>query len=218
MGRIKDSNAFGFSGRIGNVVSCYRHGGYYLRTLPDKVRQPDTDRQLAQRMRFALVQQFLQPVKAFIRTGFAAEAQRRSAYSAAMSVNLMQAIAGEWPDLYIDPAKVLLSRGTLPGADGLTLTPHNHRAVFAWNNTTPGTNPADRATLILVAPALRQSAMARNAALRRHGQAILDIPAGWEGTQVSGYLTFTDQRLIAHPDKPAWISCSGFAGIITAGE
>ena len=49
-----------FSGRIGNTVLCCRYGKYDLRALPDKVNHPKTEKQMEQRMRFALIQQFLQ--------------------------------------------------------------------------------------------------------------------------------------------------------------
>jgi hypothetical protein len=73
----------GFSGQIGNVVSCFRYGKYYLRTLPVKVNHPNTEKWLTQRMRFTLTQQFLKLICKFIHLGFGAYAEGKSTYNAA---------------------------------------------------------------------------------------------------------------------------------------
>jgi len=145
MARIKNSILIGMSGRIGNVVSCCRHGKYYLRTLPVEVHQPDSEKQLTHRMRFALIQQFLKPIRKFIHLGFGAYAEGRSALKAAMSYNLKHALSGSYPNLVIDYAKARVSHGNLPaaseagmlqcGPDSLLVTWKNTEGVIGAKDT-----------------------------------------------------------------------------------
>ncbi len=194
------------------MVSCFRYGKYYLRTRPEKVNHPDTPAQLAQRMRFGLVQAFLKPVKPFIRAGFAAEAAGRSAYSAAMSYNLLHAVEGEYPDLRLNPAKALVSRGTLPGAEGVTFTTENHRALCAWEERRPAKYQHNHAALLVVAPEHGEAVWEFHAAERSDGQASLDLPPAWQATELLAYLTFFDARWLSRPVNSGDVAESCLAG------
>jgi hypothetical protein len=208
MGRIKDNSLLPFSGRIGNVVSCYRYGRYYLRTLPEKVNQPDTEKQLAQRMRFNLVQSFLKPIKPFIRAGFAAGAIGRSAYNAAMSQNLLHAVVGEYPDLRIDFSKALVSKGTLPAAAAAMMAVDAAQVTFSWESEAEDTSGMHFANAVLIAPELHDARWQMYTARRKDGRLTMPVPAGWHSRQLAGYLTFFDEQLLSRPPHPAYISNS----------
>lgn len=96
---------------------------------PEKVNQPNAPAQHSQPMRIRLVMKFLAPFNGCLKIGFAAYASDRSACSAAMSYNLRQAIAGECPDLAVDPKKALLNRGKLPLTQGVALA-FAHQKLF----------------------------------------------------------------------------------------
>ena len=51
----------GFSGKLGNVVGFYRKGQFFIRQAPARSSKPPTEKQLAQRARFAEVMRVLKP-------------------------------------------------------------------------------------------------------------------------------------------------------------
>jgi hypothetical protein len=54
MGTIKKGILGGFSGKVGTVVGASWRGISYMRSLPQKVRNPRTQGQRSQRNKFAL--------------------------------------------------------------------------------------------------------------------------------------------------------------------
>lgn len=218
MARIKESIFGGVSGKIGNVVSCCRYGKYYLRTLPAKVKQPNTQKQMAQRMRFALVQELLQTISQHVRVGFGAYAQGRSAYNAAMSANLKDAVTGDYPDLHIGFSKVQVSKGTLAVAENVTMQLTNNESLtIAWQSSseTKRGNPADKVMVLLLAttPFSFNSSIANES--RMAGQVTIALPPTWKNTSVHGYLSFITGNVITGNMLPQHISDSVYCGEIT---
>jgi len=217
MARFEKGVLGGFSGRIGNVVSCLRHGKYYLRTLPVKVNHPDTEKQLAQRMRFSLVQQFLKPISKFIHLGYGAYADGRSAYNAAMSYNLEHALQGNYPSLSIDFAKARVSQGNLPGALNamMQVTGTNGIAVV-WENIAGanGAKDTDLAVVLLFDPTTKYVASFMSAGKRTDGQANIILPETPANKKIYGYLCFINEAVLAGKLKPENISNSCFCGVV----
>ncbi len=211
-----DLNPFsGFSGKVGNVVSCYRHGKYYLRTLPVKVNQPDTDKQLAQRMRFRLVQSFLQSVKVFIKIGFGGYAIGKSALNAAMSFNLQNAVEGEYPDLFLNFSKAFVSRGLLSGATDILMTGTTDKIRVQWNPVQQEENKNKiMAGIVLFLPDENEVFWRFNK--DRHSEGVMEISVmpGWLNTTIIGYLFFFDERIYGETVKKEYISDSCYAGKI----
>lgn len=59
----KSTNVFKIRGRVGNVVFCERDGKVYVRTLPLKVKDPQTEKQMAVRNRFRTAVAFYQQLR-----------------------------------------------------------------------------------------------------------------------------------------------------------
>ncbi|MBE0637418.1 MAG: hypothetical protein IH598_02755 [Bacteroidales bacterium] len=213
MGKVSAQMLNGFSGRLGNVVGCLRYGKYYLRTLPEKVNQPNTPKQMAQRMRFRLVQEHLAPYREFLRIGFGGFATGRSAYSAALSHNLRQAITGDYPNLSVDPAKVLLSHGSLPDAQLASLVAEESSLLFLWQPADEN-NPGDRVITIAFCKAFMQAVWKFSQTKREDGEPRVELPAGWRNNDVSGYIGFYNDRILGAGIKPEWISDSSYAGTV----
>jgi hypothetical protein len=121
MGRIKKGILGGFSGKVGTVVGANWKSISYMRSLPQKVKNPRTLPQLKQRSKFTLVVNLLRPMLPLLRVGWKQYAHgRQSAFNAATSYTLANAIIGEYPDYKIDPKKVMISRGTLTSPNNAT--------------------------------------------------------------------------------------------------
>jgi hypothetical protein len=155
MGTIKKGILGGFSGKVGTVIGASWKGIAYMRSLPQKVRNPRTEPQMMQRTKFAITLNFLKPMNGLLRTGWKLYAHRQSPINAAMSYTIANAITGTYPDYAVDASKVYISRGSLSPAANATATAAAGRTViFAWDDNS-GSNVAkqnDKALLAVVNP------------------------------------------------------------------
>ena len=98
---------------------------YYfcMRAKATSVSNPRTDGQVNQRTKFALVLAILKPITGFLRVGYKKYAIKQTAFNAAMSYILNNAVTGSSSaDYSVDLAKVLVSRGNLTGAANAKVT------------------------------------------------------------------------------------------------
>lgn len=204
----------GGSGKIGNLVSCYRYGKYYLRTLPAKVKQPNTPKQLAARQKFKLAQAFASTIKEFAQFGFAAYAQQRTAYSAAISFLLNNAFSGEYPDIELDYNKVRVTIGTRPTAKEVEMNFSNKILQINWLDTYEirQTYAHDAVVILLVDPSRRWHSSYFGKAVRNDASLELcpQIPDSCSNIHV--YLSFYGQNILNGKINEKDISHSIYCG------
>ncbi|WP_439185261.1 DUF6266 family protein [Carboxylicivirga taeanensis] len=147
MARCNNINE-GSSGRIGNVVTYQMYGKSYMRSLPGQYKDKKSERQLAQRQKMQLVNEFLAPYKDVLRITFQKEAIGRSAYMAAKSYNMLHAVGGEYPEQHIDYAKALVSAGAVSLSAEASVVRTEEGLLFRWTNDGQG-SPFD--TLFVIA-------------------------------------------------------------------
>ena len=195
MGTIKKGILGGFSGKVGTVVGASWRGIAYMRSLPQKVRNPRTDLQRSQRTKFALALNFLKPMNALLRTGWKLYAHRQSPINAAMSYTLANAISGTYPDYEIDPSKVLISRGTLTPAANGSATVASGNIVFSWDDNSGSSNAkqTDRALFAVVNPAKTEAVFDAAGAERTAGTQTIALPNDWAGATVEVYMGFVSE-------------------------
>lgn len=133
MARYNNINE-GSSGRVGNVVTYQMYGKSYMRSLPGQYRDKKSLKQLAQRQKMQLVNDFLGPLKNVLRITFKSQAVGRSAYSAAKSYNLLNGIGGAYPEQYIDFTKALVSTGSVPLPKEAGVARTTEGLLFQWEN------------------------------------------------------------------------------------
>lgn len=215
MARIKENIFGGVSGRIGNVVSCKRYGKYYLRSLPAEVNHPDTEKQLSQRMRFALIQELQQSIIKFLRVGFGAWSEGRSAYNAAMSHNLKNAVTGEYPNMHIDFPKVQVSKGTLAPAEFVAVQQNaSGSIIITWQNSQSARNshPTDRALVLLLATEPYTSVTLFLNDLRMNEQVTIPQPDALRNRTIHVYLSFIAEGIFTGNMQQQHISDSVYCG------
>ncbi len=135
-------------GSMGQLVFYQMNGQNYVRTRPVRFTDRKSPGQLAQRQRMKVVNRFLKPFGGLIRTTFASQAQGRTAIQAALSYNLKHAPAGAYPDIRIDPARVVLSKGPLPLPVNASVNHHPEGLLIGWEN---GAEGAANDTLVVMA-------------------------------------------------------------------
>ena len=184
----------GFSGKVGNVVGGTWKGIDYMRSKPNNVKDPKTDAQLAQRQKFAMVTSFLKKVKPIIQAGFKTNTKQMTPVNSAMSYNLKNAISGDYPNLQIDYASVVVARGDLmPGQDADAASNAENEITFSWsdNSGMGSANADDKALLLLYSPVKdRALYIAGEGPERQEESYSPTLPSSYGGVAVEAYLAF----------------------------
>ena len=195
MGTIKKGILGGFSGKVGTVVGGSWKGIAYMRSLPQKVKNPRTDGQMSQRSKFALALGILKPMTPFLRTGWKLYAHKQTPMNAAMSYTLANAISGAYPDYEIDPSKVLVSRGSLATAANAATTAAGGSIEFSWddNSGVGSAKQTDKALIAVLNTAKGEAITDTAGAERTTGTQTVTLPADWFGDTVEVYLGFISE-------------------------
>lgn len=195
MGTIRQGILGGFSGKVGTVVGGSWKGISFMRAQPKSIKNPRTEKQLSQRTKFSLALVFLKPLIHVLRTGFKPYANNQSAFNAAMSYMLANAISGDYPNYRIDFPSALISRGSLtPAMNGVAVSQDGNIVVSWDDNTGLGTAKASDKALIALYNADRNEAVTEVAgATRAAGTQVIPIPADWADEEVHIYLGFVSE-------------------------
>ena len=140
MGTIKQGILGGFSGKVGTVVGSSWKGISYMRGQAQSVKNPRTEKQMAQRDKFALALSFIRPIQSFIQIGFKTYAHKQSAFNAAMSYTLKNAIKGTYPNHSIDFEKAMVSRGSLVQPFNVNMLNNGNEIGIAWTDNSGTAN------------------------------------------------------------------------------
>lgn len=192
MGKIK-KGAFGeFTGKVGNLVGCTWKGVPYMRTRPAHMTNPRTEKQQGQRSKFQIALHFLRTLTPFLRTGYREFADGQTAFNAAMSYIMKNAMVEDEQGWMIDYGKVLVSHGSLTQVSAATVTTEGNKAGFTWvDNSGQGNATATDEALIVVYNPEKNQAVYNTAAGRRADQkAELSLPQEWEDDLLIAYLGF----------------------------
>src|SRR5690554_6443621 len=138
-------------GQLGNLVLYKMNGKNYVRTKPAKYKDRKSPAQLAQRMKLQVVNSFLRPFREIVKLTYASEAVGRSALQAVQSNIMQDAMTGEYPEIYVDHRKVLLSKGPLklPVSASVDVKPDG--LLVKWVNEPFSARNAGSDTLIVIA-------------------------------------------------------------------
>lgn len=106
----------GLSGTIGPIIVAKWKGVFYVRSKPKLQRKTKktSPAKLAAQKKFSFANKFLALFSDYIVIGFKHLAIDQTEANAALAINYHTAIAGEYPDLYVDFSKLKLSKGSLP--------------------------------------------------------------------------------------------------------
>ncbi len=124
-----------FSGKLGNVVGSNWRSIDYLRSLPKPSKKAATDKQIAHRSKFALVIEFLNPLRSFINMGYNDSQERKmTAFNRAVR-HLLPKVEGEYPDFIIPYDEVRLSKGSLKTISPLVTKNLDGDLDITWDPT-----------------------------------------------------------------------------------
>ena len=195
MGKIKQGILGGFSGKVGSVIGSSWKGKSYMRGIAASIANPRTLRQRIQRTKFAMAIAAIQPITAFLRVGFRNYAQGRTAFNAAMSYTFRNAIAGTYPDYYIDYTKLLVAHGSLTGAFSPSVDSPTGKIEVYWDDNSGMGNaqPTDLAMVVAINPERGESLYILEGEPRTAGCEEMAISPYWAGENIEVYLTFISE-------------------------
>jgi hypothetical protein len=199
MGKLLKGINGPFSGKVGTAVGYMWNDVAVIRSRPRKRRKPFSDKELNQQARFALMNQFLIPVKNLLNISFAHLAYRMSGFHKGFSYNVKAAILGIRPDLNIDYPRVLLSRGDLAKAESATATALSpHTVQFNWidQSGTGNARETDQVFFAVFSSEKKRWLYRLNVATRNAGSFTLELkkvlldPLPFEGKSLQTYIGF----------------------------
>ena len=197
MGKIKSGILGGFSGKVGAVIGSSWRGIAYMRSMPQSVRNPRTLLQRTYRQRFAVAVNFLKTVNTALQIGWKSCAQKKqSAFNAAMSYTIEKAIVGNYPNFSIDPAKALISRGSLPSAFETELGSTGNGVLLKWtdNSGVGSASASDRVLAAVVNHSRGEAVTVTGGVARETGRQTVVTPLTWTDCDVDCYLGFISQE------------------------
>ena len=181
--------------KFGSAVFSKQFGKNTMRTKPIEVRNPKTLLQKQQRSKFSLMVALARMFLGFIRNGFKQVATDMSAFNVFMKSNISLVISGVYPNYSIDFTKLIVTKGTLTGADGASAVAAAGRKVtISWVDNT-GTGDAlatDKAMQLLIN--YTKGAVVQDTTTKTRADITNDltVPASWVGDDVHAYLSFWD--------------------------
>lgn len=136
MAILKDGIDGAFSGKVGTVVGYVANGKKIIRGLPRERTSQPTEKELLNRKKFAVSQQWLEPLTDFLRIGFKDYHTNFQGFVAAKSYNQKHALEmDENNEPFINPEKALVSFGnqSLPSRADVE-SKEGQKIVFTWNS------------------------------------------------------------------------------------
>lgn len=193
MGKISQGILGGLSGKVGNIIGGSWKGIDYIRIKPSSVANPRTEGQVNQRNKFTAALEFLQPNIEFIRKGYKDYAIKMTAFNAAMSEVLENAITGTAPDFTVDYPNVLVSKGNLKGVLNPTFdAATTGQVTLNWsdNSNEINANNDDRLMTLIYNPVKKESVVKLIGTSRFMASQMIAIPSNFSGDTIHVYTAF----------------------------
>ena len=194
MATFKNGANGSFSGKVGNVVGYQWRGINVMRSLPRKSKKPRSEKQLANEMRMKLAMSFLSPLSGLIRVGYqqAANGLPMTPFNIALSYHKKYAIGGEYPELYFDYSKAIISTGSVAPAEALAAAWADDGLAISWHTSPQDGNLVnEQNTTILLCLATADKWDIRTSGITRGmGQYLFPLPQNVIGVDVHVYLAF----------------------------
>lgn len=186
------------SGKIGTVVVYERNGKQIVRSNPEQ-RDPKTPAQLAQRMKFSLVNKGLSPLNNVIKIGFKNSEKN---YRKLVGEAYHNAIVGEYPSFSLDYSKIQVAEGDLQLPDNIKMSYEEDSNIVSFNwdpeIAVPArkSRPDDHVNIVCLNSKYLAEVHTFNVARRSEGKAYFEFPKGWEPKGLNLWVFITSYDLM----------------------
>ncbi|MEN9336829.1 MAG: hypothetical protein RLZZ500_1816 [Bacteroidota bacterium] len=176
-----------FAGKVGTVIGANWRGKEILRSLPRKSGKKPSLLQMQQRMKFTAVTEFLTPFNPILIRFYGGDEGEKTRGNKAFAYHIKDALEFVDPDYVIQYEKVILSRGTLPALENVTVTPEaNQTVTLTWTDNSAQVLAAstDRVFIGIYALENGQSVCNLSVALRGATTGSLVLPVSFVGKTI----------------------------------
>jgi len=182
-----------FKGRIGNTVYYFLNGKWVSRSVARGSKPPTVFRRATQ-AKMGLGSTVLRDLKPFINVGFRQKAivKKDNPSNVAKSYLLRHAMAGQYPDISIDYAKLLVSEGPLLPAQDFSVVPEAEGLRFSWfaDPGVPWPDYTDQVMMLAYFPVLGKAVCELYGPQRSQGTALLPVSAPMQSEYMETYVAF----------------------------
>ena len=203
MGIIKQGILGGFNGKVGTVVGSSWKGEAYMRGLAQHVKNPKTEKQLEQRHKMDIAQQFMKQVLQFINIGLKNVAKKQSPFNYAVRQMVNNAI-GDAPDYTIDYSKIVLSHGILTPPSVQIMYVNETDLDILWGDQNGhGNAKDDDVSITLFYNVEKQEVFFDlNGFIRSVGTSHVRLPDDWVGDHIHAWFAMrsADNKLITNSE------------------
>jgi hypothetical protein len=193
MGILKNGLNGHFHGKIDGLVCFTRLDKNVTRTQA-KSKGDYSPRQLANMQRMKVTSEFLTPVLEFVNLGFKPEGLKRkkTAYNCATSEVKLNGLKGIYPDVSLDFETLMLSKGRLGIAEGVTFSMVPTGIEFKWavDPKEQWPDSTDQVMLLAYFPSTKTTRYVLYGTERSSGMAILPISTPMHGVEMHLYISF----------------------------
>jgi len=194
MGSIDLTKIGALSGKIGTLIAYVSKDGKQIYRTYTKPADPQTPKQMANRMKLGLVNKSLAPLCNVIKQGYP---DQQNAYRSLVGKACREAVEGEYPNLWFNYSKIHISRGNLqlPSQVHKEYHPDTRELHFTWDTkltdaTLPGNNQ-DKVTIVCLHVGDQPEVVIHHAGTRGDGKSTLLLPDGWQVEQTHCWLYLT---------------------------
>ena len=175
------------NGKLSNLVFYVLNGQPVVRTIGDPGKP--SRNQLANRQAMSVTMDLVGTISEFTNVSFELEAKGtvRNAHNLATSYIKKHAIKGEYPNLSVDYAKVILSNGTLPGANDLKIEKNEKGVLMSWG---PSDRYNDIVMILLYHPLKKMATPVINACRRDAGSYFVSLHEQLLHGPIEAYICF----------------------------
>jgi hypothetical protein len=175
------------NGKLHNLVFYVLNGQPVVRTIGDPGKP--SRNQLANRQSMSVTMDMVRTISEFTNVSFELEAKGtvRNAHNLATSYIKKHAIKGEYPNLSVDYPKVILSNGTLPGANELKIEKNEKGVLVSWD---PSGRYNDIVMILLYHPLKKTARPVINACRRDAGGYFVDLHEELVEEPIEAYICF----------------------------
>ena len=197
MASFKDSFFSKLSGKIGPITTYVLNGKQVVRKST-KPNDPKTPKQLAHRMKFALVNKGLSPLNRSIKLGHRGDTY---AYRRLVGKAYHEAIVGEYPNFALDYSKIKIAEGKLqlPAEIKMELDGENNAVKFSWEAkiATSQNLAKDNDQINIVAFNVKHNVVDSfsGVAKRSDGNVSIDLLKGWTLDDTHFWIYFSSHSL-----------------------
>ncbi|HBX53563.1 MAG: hypothetical protein A2309_03325 [Bacteroidetes bacterium RIFOXYB2_FULL_35_7] len=179
--------------KFGSAVFSKQFGKNTMRTKPVEVRNPKTVPQKQQRTKFSLMVALARLIMGFIRVSFKQAATSMSAFNVFVKSNISTAITGAYPNYTVNFPNLIISKGTLTGADsGSAVAAAGKKVTISWldNSGNGDAQTTDKAMMLIINNTKKAIVQDMINKTRVDLTSQFIVPASWVGDQVHAYLSF----------------------------